>query len=111
MNPPDRKAAIAAYKERKIAAGIYAIRCAPLETTWVGSWHDIETIRTRIWFSLRQGNSTKADLQAAWRAHGESAFSFEVLERLPTDVPDFARAHRLKDRTRHWIAALAARPY
>jgi hypothetical protein len=32
----DRKAAIAAYKERKTVAGIYVIRCAASGGAWVG---------------------------------------------------------------------------
>jgi hypothetical protein len=32
----DRKAAVAAYKERKSACGIYALRCGPSGEVWVG---------------------------------------------------------------------------
>jgi hypothetical protein len=37
MTETTRKAAVAAYKERKIAAGIYAIRCVASDQVWIGS--------------------------------------------------------------------------
>ena len=55
MKIDDRKAAIAAYKKRKSAAGIYAVRCAPTGQTWIGQTLNLETIQNRIWFSLRAG--------------------------------------------------------
>ncbi len=62
----DRKAAIAAYKERKTIAGIYVVRCAASGEAWVGQAPNLETIQNRIWFSLRQGSHTCRSLQAAW---------------------------------------------
>ena len=50
----DRKAAVAAYKERKAIPGIYAVRCAATGQAWVGQTPDLTTVRNRIWFSLRQ---------------------------------------------------------
>lgn len=110
MKGQERKAAINAYKDRKVEPGVYAIRCAPSGEVWVGGWPDIDTIKTRIWFSLRQDTGAKPAMLAAWRQHGEPAFSFDVLERLPADIPEFARARRLKDRVTHWMAALSAEP-
>ncbi|MET4276026.1 hypothetical protein ABIB68_004682 [Bradyrhizobium sp. F1.2.2] len=50
----DRKAAIAAYRERKTVAGIYVIRCAASGEAWIGQAPNLETIQNRIWFSLRR---------------------------------------------------------
>lgn len=36
MTGEDRKAAIAAYKERKVIGGVYAVRCAATGEVWVG---------------------------------------------------------------------------
>ena len=70
MKVDDRKAAIAAYKKRKSAAGIYAIRCVPTGQSWVGQTLNLETIQNRIWFSLRAGGHSNRELQRAWVAHG-----------------------------------------
>ena len=76
MNGEDRKAAVAAYKKRKTAAGIFAVRCAASGQAWIGQTLNLDTIQNRIWFSLRVGSHTNAELQSAWAAHGGDAFSF-----------------------------------
>ena len=67
----DRKAAIAAYKERKVIGGVYAVRCTATGEVWVGQWPNLATIQNRIWFTLRQGSHPNPDLQtilaAEWR--------------------------------------------
>lgn len=72
----DRKAAIAAYKERKTIAGIYVVRCAASGEAWVGQAPNLATIQNRIWCSLRQGNHMCRSLQAAWTMHGEAGLAF-----------------------------------
>jgi hypothetical protein len=108
MDHLDKKAAIAAYKERKASAGIYAVRCAPTGEYWVGRAPDLGTIRNRLWFGLRLGSSPHRGLQAAWHAHGADSFTFEVLERLGEEDLAFAREAALKQRLAHWQAALGA---
>ena len=110
MKGEARKAAIAAYKERKPVAGVYAVRCAASGEAWVGHWLDVETIKTRIWFGLRQGGGTNPAMAAAWKAHGEDSFRFEVLETHEADVAPYIRADTLKKRAAHWCEALPARP-
>jgi len=106
----DRKAAVAAYKERKTVAGIYAVRCRPTGQVWVGAAPNLETIPNRIWFSLRHGNSSFRALQPVWDAHQPEDFSFEELERLGEDVNEFRRKDVLKERAAHWLAELQAQP-
>jgi hypothetical protein len=53
MKTEDRKAAVTAYKERKVESGIYAIRCAASGEVWVGSAPNLSTIQNRLWFTLR----------------------------------------------------------
>jgi hypothetical protein len=105
----DRKAAVAAYKERKSPAGVYAVRCQASGQTWVGQAPDVDAIRNRIWFTLRQGGSSYLPLQAACTEHGGDALVFEVLERIEEESA-LARARILKERTAHWRAHLAAMP-
>ncbi|MGY4291615.1 hypothetical protein ACVWXO_010881 [Bradyrhizobium sp. LM2.7] len=104
----DRKAVIAAYKERKTIAGIYVVRCAPSGKTWVGQAPNLQTIQNRIWFSLRQGSHTCRSLQAAWNRHGEASLTFGECERLENEETDYVRNALLKERWLHWQAALNA---
>ena len=106
----DRKAAIAAYKERKADVGIYVVRCAASGQQWVGSAPDLRTIWNRLSFTLRQGAGRPASLQKAWTEHGAGGFTFDVLERLDSDDLDFGGDRTLRERVDHWRAALQAEP-
>jgi len=104
----DRKAAIAAYKERKTIAGIFVVRCAASGEAWVGQAPNLETIQNRIWFTLRQGGHPCRSLQAAWNAHGEAGLTFTECERLEDEDTDYVRNALLKERAAHWLAELKA---
>lgn len=104
-----RKALLRAYKERKVEAGIYAVRCVATGQAWVGSTADLYTRQNGVWFSLNQGSHREKSLQAAWRAHGSEAFVFEAVEAIDIKGLDrFGRDSRLKDRREHWLATLNA---
>lgn len=106
MTSQSRKAAVAAWKDRKPDAGIYAVTCGT--SVWVGSTPALAAIRNRLWFTLSQGGATNRAMQAAWTAHGEAAFGFEVLERVEEEDSLLARAEMLKDRAAHWRAVRGA---
>jgi hypothetical protein len=108
MKGDDRKAAIEAYKERKKVAGIYAVRCAVSGEIWVGQSPNLDTIQSRIWFTLRLGNDPHQSLQKAWRDHGAESFTFEVLERLADEESSYVRNALLKERVAHWRSTLHA---
>lgn len=108
MDLRDRKAAIAAYKERKPAYGVYAIICTATGDVWVGRSRHIDTQQNGMWFALRQGSSPHPSLQAAWTLHSEREFRFEELERLREDFPEFGRLDELKRRQALWRARLHA---
>lgn len=108
MKGEDRKAAISAYKERKVEAGIYSIRCAASGETWVGRAPDLSTIQNRIWFTLRQGINSHGSLQQGWNAHGPDAFTFEILEQLEDEDSAYIRDRALNDRLMHWTETLGA---
>ena len=109
MTPDRRKAASAAYKERKSVAGVYALRCAPTNEVWVGGTLTLATVWRRIEFSLRTGGDPHRALQAAWTAHGPEAFAFEELERFEEEDLPYVREAMLKDRLAYWRAKLGAR--
>lgn len=104
----DRKAAIAAFKKRKVEAGIYAVKCLASGEVWVGRSPNIDSVQTRIWFTLRTGGSSFPEMQKAWDDHGAGSFSFEVLERLEEKPSAYLRDAELKERATHWRAALGA---
>ncbi|MGN8115417.1 GIY-YIG nuclease family protein [Labrys sp. 22185] len=110
MKREDRKAAVDAYRKRKVAGGIYAVRCAETGDCWVGRAPDLSKIRNRLWFTLGQGVGLNPALQAAWNRHGEQAFTLEIVEELEDEEVAFIRERALKERLDHWIAVLTAKP-
>ncbi|WP_428248013.1 GIY-YIG nuclease family protein [Ferrovibrio sp.] len=108
MDNEQKKAATAAYKERKTAAGIFAITCQPSGQSWVGSAPDLAKIQNRIWFALRHNSHRQPSLQAAWAAHGPDAFRFEALEALEEEELGFVRDRLLKEKRSTWCARLGA---
>ena len=110
MDKQDRRAAVAAYKERKPAFGVYAVICNATGDAWVGTSRHVDTQQNGLWFTLRQGGCRHAALQAAWREHGEGEFRYEELERLRDDYPDIGRLDELKRRQALWRARLQAQP-
>jgi hypothetical protein len=97
-----RKVALEQYRERKVEAGIYAVRCTASADCWVGRAPDLSTIRNRVWFTLRHGSHTDRALQAAWNAHGADAFAFEIVETLEPEESRALRDIELKKRLAHW---------
>jgi len=108
MTPQDKKAAIAAYKERKPAFGVFAVICSATGAAWVGCSRHVDTQQNGLWFTLRQGGCRHASLQAAWREHGESEIRFEELDRLREDYPEIGRMDELKRRAALWRDRLRA---
>jgi hypothetical protein len=101
----DRSEALAAYKERKVTAGIYAVRCTATDQLWLGKTPDLATIQNRLWFTLGHGSNPHRDLQEVWTLHGADAFAFEVVDTLPEDDLQFGRDRALKRRLEHWVTA------
>lgn len=108
MQQADRRAATAAYKERKVRAGIYAVRCAAAGTVWVGEAPNLDGIANRIWFSLRQGGHRNRAMQAAFAAHGAEGLILEVLETLAEEENAYLRGRQLAERRAYWQARLRA---
>ena len=109
MDKQSRRDAIRDYKERKVSHGVFAVRCAASGEAWVGVSPNVAQMQNRIWFGLRQGGHPNPALKAAWAAHGEEAFAFDVLEAVDTDeLGPVGRDSLLKDRTAHWREALGA---
>lgn len=110
MHGEARKAAIAAYKERKTAPGLFQVTCAGTQERWIGHAPDLGTIRNRIWFTLRNGSHRHTAMQAAWCRHGEAQFTFAEVERLSEDdlAPGYERV--MKSRLQEWCVRMDAQP-
>lgn len=110
MKDADRRAATAAYKERKETAGLFAVRCTAAGLIWVGRSLSLDSVQNRIWFTLRLGSNPNTAMQQAWDSHGAEGFTFLRLEALPEDEPDWRRSDSLKKRQAHWRGVLKADP-
>jgi hypothetical protein len=104
----EKKAAVAAYKQRKVVAGVFAIRCLPTGEQWVGLANDLSTIKNRVWFTLGLGKSSYGTLQDAWNTHGADGFVFQELERLDDEREPYSREVALKARMDYWRAETGA---
>jgi hypothetical protein len=110
MNKQDRKSAIAQFKERKSACGIYVVICTATGEAWVGISRNLEAQKNSLWFTLKTGSGPFQSLLAAWAEHGEKAFRFEELDRLKDDFSTILRAGELRKRQKIWLERLQAVP-
>ncbi|HUO92763.1 MAG TPA: GIY-YIG nuclease family protein [Rhizomicrobium sp.] len=109
MDNASRKEAVRSYKERKRLQGVFAIRCEASGEVWIGSSPNLDAHQNREWFTLRTGLHRNKAMQAAWNAHGDASFRYEIVEKVIDDNPLLIPA-LLKDREKHWRAELKAAP-
>lgn len=110
MDKQSRRNAARDYKERKVPAGIFSLRCLATGETWVGAARNLDQ-KNGLMFSLRQGSHRNRALQAAWTAHGEAGFAYEVVETLDDeDLGPLGRDTWLKTRELYWREALGGKP-
>jgi len=105
-----RKEAIREFKERKVARGVFAVRCSATGQVWVDSSPNLKAAENSFWFCLRIGSHINKALQAEFEVHGKEAFQFEILETFDEDVTALALGDLLKEKRRHWLAACGAKP-
>lgn len=108
MDRNARKTAIAAFKDRPAAYGVFAVICNATGETWVGQSLNLDAQQNGLWFSLKQGSSPYKSMQAAWTLHGADEFRFEELERLRDDFPTIGVRDELKRRQSLWVTRLHA---
>jgi hypothetical protein len=106
----EKREAARQFKDRKVAAGAYAVRCTPAAAVWVGVARNLHAARNACWFSLRMHGHRVASLQAAWDVHGEDAFTFEILQALDDDTHALAVNDSLKALKSSWMDNLGALP-
>lgn len=104
----DRKAALRAYKERKVRPGVYAVRHRGTGRAWADSTPDLDTARNGLWLRLNQGRHLDKGLQEAWNRFGEEAFEYAILEVLEEELEPVFLRDALKAMKAKWTALLAA---
>ena len=107
MENSARRAAVAAYKEIKAVAGVYAVRCVATGEAWVGRSANLAAQRNSLDFQLRHGPNNPA-MRRAWTAHGAASFQFAPLETAPETLTPAGRSDFLKARLKHWRETLGA---
>lgn len=104
----DKRAVRQEYKSKKTPKGIFAVRCKPTGEVWIGSSNHLDSQVNQIWFELRGGLHRNKGMQAAWNAHAEASFTYEVLETLDDDVAPLLLKDLLAERRNHWLQSLTA---
>jgi hypothetical protein len=103
-----RKEAIREFKERKTPRGIFAIRCTATRRVWVGASRNLDAAKNGYWFGLRTGKHLDKSLQEEWTERGESAFAYEILEKLDDDVHPMGLTDLLKTKQSEWVERAGA---
>ena len=104
----DKKEAIRKFKEQKVPRGVYAVRCTATGHLWVGTSRNLDATRNGTWFSLRSGNYMDKLLQQEWNLQGESAFDYQILEKLEEDLLPMAVSDLLKEKGKQWVTKMSA---
>ena len=82
MDKQSRKELTAAYKDRKVTGGIYAIVNSRNGKMLLLSTCDLLGSRNRFEFAKKTGSCINLKLQSDWQDYGNTAFDFKILEEL-----------------------------
>lgn len=98
------------YKDNPPPCGVYAIRCAAAGIVVVQGALNVQGAIHRNRFELRIGSHPDRRLQQAWKAHGEAAFGFEVLDvvKRREDAPHADLRPQLAELVALWQSEIAA---
>lgn len=103
----DNREARKEYKLQKSPKGVFAVRCQATSEVWVDGSTHLDTQVNRIWLELRAGSHRNKPMQAAWNAHGEQSFAYEILETVDAGTPALLLRDLLAERRIHWARAVA----
>lgn len=108
MDKQNRKELTAAYKERKITGGVYAIVNSGTGKMLILSAHDLQGSKNRFEFSQKTNGCMNLKLRDDWQKYGSAAFRFEVLEELTKKESQTAEEFDEDIRTLHelWMEKL-----
>lgn len=88
MKKLDRKEVINEYKQREVELGIIKIENKITGYSFVDVCNNLYKPFEGIKFQLNLGRFKSKELQKDWKEYGESAFSFEIVEKLKTKLEE-----------------------
>ena len=102
-----RKELILEYKLASKTMGVYRIRNAMNNKSYIAASKDIRARFNRHRMSLKTRSERIKGLQADWIEHGETVFEFEIVDLLePLDQPGYDPTEDLKTLLSLWLAKL-----
>lgn len=108
---PDRKALTRKYKTTPRTMGVAVVRHEATGKTFLFAGTDINSLVNRYRTQLRIGGHPNKLLQGDWTAHGEAAFTFEVLDTLvPKEGSESNPAEELAVLELLWLEKLEPYP-
>ena len=82
MEKQKKKEILAAYKDRTVVGGIYAIKNTVNGKIQILSTTDLQGSKNRFEFSKKTNSCVTMKIQEDWKNFGSDAFAFELLEEL-----------------------------
>ena len=82
MEKSNKKEIIAAYKERKVIGGVYAIKNTVNGKVLLLSANNLQGCKNRFEFAQSTGGCVSFQLKEDWNKYGGKAFVFEQLEEI-----------------------------
>lgn len=107
MDRSRRRELMEQYAERGPQTGVFAVRNAATGEVWVGQSKNVDKQQNGLWVRLRGGMCVNKDVQASWARHGESVFSYDVLENV-TEADPHVLERVLPERAAAWREQLGA---
>ena len=105
---PTREELRRAYEEARRPMGVYRVRNLRDGRALVARSTHLPAALNRERAQLRFGAHRNQALQQDWKAAGESAFAFEVLDTLtPKDAPGYDPTADLRELEQLWLEKLA----
>ncbi len=103
----DRKELLHQYKTTPRTMGVAQIRHVASGKALVFAHLDIHALVNRYRTQLRFGGHPNKELQRDWQAHGEDAFTIDILDTLvPRDTPETNPAEELAVLEQLWMEKL-----
>lgn len=107
----DRRALKRQYLETKTRAGVYAIRNRVNGRVLLAGSNNAQAAINRHRFQLKYGSHRNRELTRDWQQHGESAFTFEIVDLVDfRDEPDFDVGEELEALVALWREELDVGP-
>jgi hypothetical protein len=107
MDNARKKNLVREFREAKQRAGIVSLSCTATGQRWIGTSRNLDKQRNGLFFQLRLNGHPNKDAQAAWNAHGEQVFVYEIVEEVTDDNP-LLIGELLKERDVFWRKELGA---